>query len=233
MCDFLASRVCYASPFLSKENPLEHESHPHHHPHGTGVRWLDIILGVAATIVSLVSLWLGLHSAHSMEKLVAANSYPYLELMRSTSSLTTVPGTGRWRGVVEYEMANNGIGPARIEWVELKFKGQPVRNMKALLDACCAGWKAEDTGTINLRDGIDGTLVRAGSSVKMFTWTEPDTPSPVFTALHRQMDEIEYSSCYCSVFDECYVQHSDINRAEPVKECKAPAVPFRPSFQNG
>jgi hypothetical protein len=47
---------------------LEHESHHHHHPHGTGVRWLDATLAVAAAIVSLVSLWLGLHSAHSMEK---------------------------------------------------------------------------------------------------------------------------------------------------------------------
>ena len=62
---------------------MEHESHHHHHPHGTGMRWLDVTLGVAATIVSLVSLWLGLHSAHSMEKLVASNSFPYVELMRS------------------------------------------------------------------------------------------------------------------------------------------------------
>jgi hypothetical protein len=53
----------------ARKKLLEHESHHRHHPHGTGVRWLDIILGVAATSVSLVSLWLGLHSAHSMEKL--------------------------------------------------------------------------------------------------------------------------------------------------------------------
>lgn len=212
---------------------MEHESHPHHHPHGTGVRWLDIILGVAATIVSLVSLWLGLHSAHSMEKLVEANSYPYLELMRSTKSLTPLPGSDRTRGVVEYEMVNNGIGPARIEWVEFKFKGKPVRNLKALLDACCAGWTADDTRTMNLRNGIDGTLVRAGSSVKMFTWPEPDTPNRAFTTLHGQMDDINYSACYCSVFDECYVQHYDTNRVEPVKQCTAPAVTFQPSFKNG
>src|SRR5690348_14897911 len=86
-----------------RENALEHESHHHHHPHGTGMRWLDISLAVAATIVSLVSLWLGLHSAHEMEKLVAANSYPYLELMQSMSGSTVLPGTDRPREVVEYE----------------------------------------------------------------------------------------------------------------------------------
>lgn len=210
---------------------MEHESHPHHHPHGTGVRWLDIILGVSATIVSLVSLWLGLHSAHEMEKLVAANSYPYLELMRSNKSPTMFPGTERARGAVEYEMVNNGIGPARIEWVELTFKGKPVRNLTGLLDACCAGWKQDELDSMNRRNGIDGALVRAGSSVKMFTWPEPLTPTPSFTALHGQMHDIKYSACYCSVFDECYVQHFDTNKAEPVKQCKPPAVPFQPAFE--
>lgn len=47
----------------------------HHHPHGTAVRWLDISLSAAAAIVSLVSLWLGLHSAHSMEKLTVERNY--------------------------------------------------------------------------------------------------------------------------------------------------------------
>src|SRR5438094_9389422 len=82
-------------------NALEHESHPHHHPHGTGYRWLDITLGVSATIVSLVSLGLALHSGHAMEKLVAANSYPYLEQWRSNMSDKPVPRTDRFRGKVE------------------------------------------------------------------------------------------------------------------------------------
>jgi hypothetical protein len=225
--------LCFS--FSAEEKHLEHESHPHHHPHGTGVRWLDIILGVSATVVSLVSLWLGLHSAHSMEKLVAANSYPYLELMRSTQSPDFLPGTDKRRAAIEYEMVNNGIGPARIEWVELRFKGKPVRNLRALLDACCASWNNENTPTpgLNLRNNISGALVRAGASVKMFTWTEPAATNPSFTALHRQMDDIEYSACYCSVFDECYVQGYKENRPQPVARCVAPAVPFQPSFTKG
>ncbi len=210
---------------------MEHESHPHHHPHGTGVRWLDIILGVAATVVSLVSLWLGLHSAHSMEKLVAANSYPYLELMWSNMSATPLPGSDRHQYQVKYELVNNGIGPARVEWVELTFKGKPMRNLSELLDACCKGWQDNDVMQMDMRGGIDGSLVRAGGAVAMFTWAEPATSSPVFTALHRQMDQIAYSACYCSVFDECYLRTENHDRPKPVAQCTAPAVPFRPSFK--
>lgn len=213
---------------------MEHESHQHHHPHGTGVRWLDIILGVAATVVSLVSLWLGLHSAHSMEKLVAANSYPYLELMRSNMLEAPQSGTDQHRLQVKYELANNGIGPARIEWVELTFKGKPVRNIPELLSACCSGaGSASDANNMDARGGINGSLVRAGGAVPLFSWVEPATPSPLFAALHRQMDQIAYSACYCSVFDECYLRTENDDRPKPVAQCTAPAVPFRPSFNKG
>jgi hypothetical protein len=211
-----------------QERILEHESHHHHHPHGTGMRWLDITLGVAATIVSVVSLWLGLHSAHSMEKLVAANSYPYLELMRSMSGTTILPGAERVRDVVEYEFVNNGIGPARIEWVEMRFKGKPVANITELVDACC-GTGTHDYAGLNRRGGIEGAFVRAGSSLKMFTWSEQAAPNADFQALRRQMNDIEFSACYCSVFDECYVRTSEGRKPEPVKHCTAPAVTFRPA----
>jgi hypothetical protein len=178
--------------------------------------------------VSLVSLWLGLHSAHSMEKLVAANSYPYLELMRSTSGQTLLPGTERVRDVVEYEFANNGVGPARIEWVEFRFKGKPVANISDLLDACCGTGKHEYAG-LNRRGGIEGAFVRAGGTLKMFTWSEQATPNADFQALRRQMDDIDFSACYCSVFDECYVRSSQSRKPEPVKQCTAPKVAFRPA----
>lgn len=228
---FLIKLHCYNVIFnIRRESILEHESHHHHHPHGTGVRWLDVTLAVAATVVSLVSLWLGLHSAHSMEKLVAANSYPYLELMRSMSGTTPLPGSDRIPSLVEYEFTNNGVGPARIEWVEFRFKGKPVANITELLDACCRTEKYNYDGLYR-RGGIEGALVRPGASVKMFTWKEQLTPNTDFQALHRQMDSIDFSACYCSVFDECYVRSSESRKPEPVKRCAAPAVAFRPAMK--
>lgn len=211
------------------ETQLEHESHHHHHPHGTGVRWLDLILAIAATIVSLVSLWLGLHSAHSMEKLVMANSYPYLELS-SSNAIAPEPGTDRMRANIEFTMINDGVGPARIEWVQLSFKGKPMRDLDELLDACCTDWKTK-TANLNMRGTVAGNLVRPGGHLTMFNWPEPATPNPVFTALHRQIRQIEYSACYCSVFEECYVRTSEDNKPQAVEHCPAPKVEFRPGMK--
>jgi hypothetical protein len=195
------------------------------------MRWLDVTLGVAATIVSLVSLWLGLHSAHSMEKLVAANSYPYLDLGRSMSTPTPLSGTNGFGKMVEYELINDGVGPARIEWVQLKYKGKPVHDIGELLDACCADIRRDYNG-LNMRGGVAGNLIRPGSSLKMFTWHPTAAPSPSMEALNRQMDNITYSACYCSVFDECYIRADDDRKPQPVEQCTPPAVPFRPTVKS-
>ena len=212
---------------------MEHESHHHHHPRKTGVRWLDLGLGLSAGIVSLVSLWLGLHSAHSMEKLVASNSYPYVELMRSTSMEKEARNGDGFNRRVKYMLDNNGVGPARIEWVEFKFKGEPVHNLMELMEKCCSPGSAPDRfAGIDIRGGIAGALIRPGASVHMFTWEEPKTRNPVFDALHAQMNDITYSACYCSVFDECYVTSSrGEQKQRSVEQCTPPKVTFRPSFE--
>lgn len=209
---------------------MEHEHHAHHHPHGTGTRWLDVTLAVAATIVSLVSLGLAIHSGHSMEKLVMANSYPYLEQWRSLASDQPLPGADRLRERVRYVFQNNGVGPARIDWVQLTFKDKPMANLSDLLEACCAG-NSHNTNGLDRRGNVVGALVRPGDTLQMLDWTEPDTPNPVFTALHQQMDHISISYCYCSVFDECYVRTSKPGKPDPVKECTAPAVTFQPDYR--
>jgi hypothetical protein len=211
------------------EYVLEHESHHAHHPHGTGTRWLDITLAIAATIVSLVSLWLGLHSAHAMEKLVAANSYPYLEQMQNMSSDNPFPD--RTRDRIEYMFQNNGVGPARIDWVMMTFKGKPVANLSDLLAACCNG-KQSDAKGLNRRGGMAHTLLRPGATLSMFGWDEPASANPVFAALHRQMGDIAITSCYCSVFDECYIRRPTSGKPEPVQQCVAPAVAFQPGFKD-
>jgi hypothetical protein len=209
---------------------MEHESHHHHHPHKTGGRWLDLALGVSAAIVSLVSLWLGLHSAHSMEKLVAANSYPYVELQRSTSADKANGAADGFRRRVRYMMENNGVGPARIEWVEFRFKGKPVRDLGELIAQCCSTTPPDLSG-FDVRGSIGGALIRPGATVRMFDWEQPATPNPTFLALHKQMNDIAYSACYCSVFDECYVVgDSDDGKPRPVEQCTPPKRAFRPDF---
>jgi len=154
--------------------------------------------------------------------------------MRSTSVDKESRDAEGFNRRVKYMIENNGVGPARIEWVELKFKGEPVRNLKELLEKCCAfaSVPGQRSGLGN-RGGIAGSLIRPGAMVHMFTWQEPKTANAVFEALHKQMDDNDIAACYCSVFDECYVSdNSDDSKPRSVEQCTRPKVSFRPNFGN-
>jgi hypothetical protein len=199
--------------------------HQHHHGHGTGTRWLDISLALSAFVVSLVSLYLGIHSAHTMEKLVASNSYPNLEV--STANIDVASG----KGTISFGLENSGVGPARVEWVSLSFKGKPVANISELLEACC-GPKLEHTRVVS-NDTLTGSLVSAGKTSPMLEWRQPAEANPTWEALHRQMKDISIGVCYCSVFDECYASSGGESRPKQVDACVAPAVPFHARFKRG
>jgi hypothetical protein len=215
---------------MHREKPLEHEHHAHHHPHGTGTRWLDVTLAVAATAVSLVSLGLAIHSGHAMEKLVAANSYPYLEQWRSMSTDQPMPGADRLRRKIEYSFGNTGVGPARIDWVQLSYQGKPMANISELVEACCSA-SGQDTTNLDRRGGVVGHLVRPGATLSLFTWNEQNKPNPLFDALYQHMGDIAIDYCYCSVFDECYVNGPKLDRPKTVERCEAPAKTFLPRFR--
>lgn len=48
----------------------------HVHPHHTGHRWVDYVIAGTALLVSVISLWVAVGHGRTMEKLVAANSWP-------------------------------------------------------------------------------------------------------------------------------------------------------------
>lgn len=103
-----------------------------------------------------------------------------------------------------------------------------MANLQALVDACC-DTLGKGNG-MHSRGNVRNSLVRPGASLVMFSWTEPATPNPLFDAMHAAMNDIDLSTCYCSVFDDCYVRKNDGSKEQPVVQCTAPKVSFQPTF---
>src|SRR3954467_5248927 len=97
---------------------------PHVHHGKTGTPWYDLALPIAALFVSFVSIFIAWHHGqvmkelvHQNEKLVEANSLPYLQI--DTSTLEPDLRTPAFRLTVQ----NQGVGPARIAEVTVRVKG--------------------------------------------------------------------------------------------------------------
>lgn len=195
--------------------------HPHHHHHRpTGVNWLDLALPLAALVVSVVSIIIALHHGEVMqslvrqnERLVQANSLPYVTLDSSNLTATGEP-------LISLSAINKGVGPADIRSVQIMVDGRPVPNLAALLKACC--------GTGNspvLISTLLGSMVRAGeeiSYIKILVTPESKEDAKRFDKA-LQSKRIVTEICYCSVFNECWTRSSrPFDRPMPVRSCPMP-----------
>jgi hypothetical protein len=206
---------------------MEEAPHAHGHaPHGTGFRWLDMGLALSAFIVSLSSLWLTVHNAHTMERLVTANSYPNIDVNYG-NQFDFQDGRGA-RPALYLSLNNSGVGPARLRSVELSFGGKSAASLHEVLDLCCT---QEPAAVLPKTDywssgDMSGWMVQAGKEVNLFAWAQAPG-DPRWARANEVRDKIGVRVCYCSVFEECYVRASE--RREPVRvnACPLPAVPYR------
>jgi hypothetical protein len=204
------------------------ERHEHgHRAHSTGFRGLDISLALSAFIVSLASLWLTLHNARTMERLVTSNSYPNVDV-EFGNQRDMRDGKGM-RHIVYLALDNTGIGPARLRSIELSFAGRRVRNLRELLAVCCTQEPAASLPTTSYWSVWDdrGAMLPAGKSLELFAWAATDAAGdPRFARLDALRGRIGARVCYCSVFNECYLRDSAQREPHAIKTCPEPAVPY-------
>ncbi len=197
--------------------------HEHGHSHGTGVRWLDIIVGLSAMFVSVVSLVVSIGHGHTMdrmvqqnERLVAASTIPFLTLAGNQFD----PKTNARRE--QLVLKNGGVGPAVIDWFEIRYKGRGYGTLDGLLRACCA----EGLSPRQLMEGVyyanvSGSVLPARDETIPID-IEPKADRKLMDALDRARDDISVRACYCSVLDECWITDFNPGRPQRVKSCQIP-----------
>lgn len=204
----------------------------------TGSRWVDILLSVSAIFISGCSLYLAQDSSRAMERLVQANSMPFLQL-----SSGNVSEDGEY-GSLSFFVENAGTGPARIhtfsylvDGEEIEMEGRVVSN---LIRACCGpGFDAAvaaSNGDVTTALGYDlsspvaNTFLAAGGSTTALIWARAPQNETLWREVDvaRQRGRISARACYCSLFDECWVAETNQFPPRPVNSCE-PADVTQPS----
>ena len=122
------------------ETPEVHS--PHRHPsrrrgHGSLPQWLELAVALTALVTSVSSIVIAVQHGHTMDKLVKANSFPYLNVDFSD---VTPDGTRS----LTLDMFNEGVGPAHEESLRLKVHGHYVRSVSELIAAALRGKATPD-----------------------------------------------------------------------------------------
>lgn len=200
---------------------IEPPEAPHHvveHQRKAG-KWFDIAMAVAVLIVSFGSLYVSLHTGHTMEALVEQNQR--LVRAQSTPILQYTHGNNdEGRKVLSFHVRNAGTGPARVSWIRLIHEGKIYRNWTLFaLDQV-----QEVTHLPLMSSPIAPAVLSAGEERMILRWERGGSPAEL-----AAWDRIEQSrfndratACYCSVFDECWISHMNGDVPRQVVSCENP-----------
>ena len=204
----------------------------------TGRGWVDLSAAVCALLISITSLWVAVRHGHTMERmadanarLVSANSYPLLQhFQSSTADLHSPDYTGGTR-VASMNVVNSGVGPAKVETLEVFWNDRPVRTARDLLRACCA--TAEDASLFSRRgwlgtSDLQGMMLRAGEVTRLLVITRDGEAGALAARFDDAYPKLRMRACYCSVFDECWVSNLETLHPQRTTSCPKPEVAFAP-----
>ena len=192
----------------------------HHHHHHTGHRWLDMTLGVSAVFISLMSLFLAIQHGRVMEKMVEASTWPYVMVTVWTSNRDGTPH-------VTIHVANKGVGPAKIETLEVFYHGVAQAGSHALLKAILKPTDLTRRMPYLQSDVVDSVMAANEDIAIMDLDAQNYTPEET-AVISEGLPDLRFRTCYCSVFDECSVLDTrKANRPFAVKACSVPEIPFQ------
>jgi hypothetical protein len=186
-----------------------------HHPHarhGGLPRWLELLIAVTALITSVTSIFLAMHHGQVMEKLVAANSMPYLLAGPSNAD---EDGARR----LSVDIHNQGVGPAQEQSLKIKFGGRYVRSVDDLIAAALgpADAPAARAALRRYRNSTKERFVPANSSQLVFRIPRTEANAAYWDRLDGTLERWDLEYCYCSVFNDCWQVVSE--QRTSVKAC--------------
>ncbi|MFO1252790.1 hypothetical protein [Inhella sp.] len=204
------------------------ETHAHHHGH-SGHRWLDMAAAGCAIVVSVISLFLAIHHGQVMKEMAEANA----RMVTATSWPWVGTGTSNLNGEGKPEIAlsvvNKGIGPARVQGVQMRYEGKDLAHAAELLEHCCGAARTagETPKLMDITSGVNGEVLRPGERVDMLRVPKEGSDAEAWSRLNRERFKVSLRICYCSVFDECWTTRTDSNEVDKVQACPAEWKKFK------
>lgn len=187
----------------------------------TGHRLADLAVAFSALFVSLCSLGIALHHGRTMQRLVEANSRPFIQI---TTSDGHASGGGDASQAFTVLISNPGAGAARVERFSILVDDKPVKNIgEALLRLAGlpADTKDESTvlGPMSYSD-VAPSYIKAGSDQPVLHWPRTANNASVWDKdAAAGWQRVKFETCYCSIFDECWVENSHTFRPSAVASC--------------
>jgi hypothetical protein len=190
------------------------EVHPLHPRHGGLPRWLELVIAVTALITSISSIAIALHHGKIMERLVQANSLPYMQGGFSTA-------TPEGEQVLSLDLLNRGVGPAHQQSLRVRIDDRYVTSLDELIQASLGPAQAAEANRVlvPLQNMVRTRFIPGGQQQLVFRIARTPENAQSWELLEASQRKWDIEFCYCSVFDECWEVRGKWEEPEPVQAC--------------
>jgi hypothetical protein len=188
---------------------------PHARHSGGLPRWLELLIAVTAFVTSISSIAIAVHHGHVMEKLVQANSLPY---MQGGFSDETIEG----EKVLSLDLLNRGVGPAHEQSLRVTVGGQYVKSVRELFSASLGPEQAEKARDVlhPLWNRVRTRFIPGGQQQFIFRLAKTAENAAFWDLLNKDEARWDLEYCYCSIFQECWQVRGKWEEPEHVKQCR-------------
>ena len=169
------------------------------------------MIPVSAFLVSVASIVIAYQENRASRQLVQASSLPFLSL---SSTFNRRPD-GHVIGVTR-TLENDGVGPAEIRFVDMRFHNRSYASLSELLRDCCGLLEPQTTASLTNR------MIRPGAAVDFLVLKARGNSDEAIDRYAQLLlgDQFSTTICYCSVLSECWtLEASGSGGPRPVKEC--------------
>lgn len=187
---------------------------PHLRHGGSGLpRWLEWATALSALVVSVSSIFIALHNGEIENRMLKANSYPYL-----IGDISNADPQGNER--ISLDLINNGVGPADQQSLKIEVAGRYVTTLTDLIGSAAPPGEADEAvAALKAVRNIEHTRFIAAKDRQVVFWIDKTAQNARYwDLLDRASGQWRVEYCYCSVFQECWAVKGEQHTA--VKACR-------------
>lgn len=161
-------------------------------------------IALMATVVSICALCVSLYQAKLLRKQQLASVWPYVSIGGTNTSYNLEQSWG-------IKLTNNGLGPAIIEKVEIKYAGSemPFRVLKDSLYAQHSRLDSLKNLNYSIQEIERGTVIPANTSIEWLAFNlsfseRPKGVSAAKTHMKNLQLRVQYKSLYGERWESCF-----------------------------
>jgi hypothetical protein len=173
---------------------------------------LERLLSLGVGIAVIGALIVSMYQANLARAQLRASGWPYLQLAN---------GGGTRGQPYTFVVTNEGVGPARIRSVQISADGHPMLRWNDAVRALTG----EGEPDLLYSSFGRGSVIPAGGSRALLTLPAGPRAEKFWLAAQSRLRAV---TCYCSVYDECWVADSDVEEPTRSDACTTdPATEFK------